>query len=401
MNPKMRNDAKPRSFFSNNVVLWFAKMPAMNNNEKTHIAHVTFNMDYGGAEKVIEHIVKAADKSKYHMSVLCLDQPIGPVGQQLRYGGTQVAGFNRQPGFDYRLIVQMKRYIRQKKIDILHCHQYTPYTYGLFASLATRTKVIFTEHGRFYPDQRRLKRYLLNPLLNRLTSAVTAISTATATALVNFEHFPRKKVRVIYNGIAANDANQYRAHPCDFNFPANAFVLGAVGRLDTIKNQKLMLHALTNPSVDMPDLYLLIIGDGPERRNLEQLALDLKIRDRVIFAGWQENPAPFYALMHVFLLTSFSEGTAMTLLEAMAAGVPAVVTNAGGNSEIIQDGATGFIIPNDDQAALVEKIKCLKTNPELRRKLGAEAQRRFQAHFTVEKMVSGYRQLYDEITAEN
>ena len=93
-----------------------------------------------------------------------------------------------QPGFDTSLIAAIRRHIKTNNIDIIHCHQYTPWVYGVLAAFGTKTKVVFTEHGRFYPDTSSRKRKLLNPLLHKLTTATTAISSATKQALVEFEN---------------------------------------------------------------------------------------------------------------------------------------------------------------------------------------------------------------------
>ncbi len=170
-------------------------------HQRKKVVHVTFDMMIGGAEQVIYNLMESTDSSAYEVSVLCLDQPVGPFGRQLQEKGYSVRALNRKPGFDMALIRDIRNYVRQYSVDVLHCHQYTPYVYGLFGAAFTPCKVIFTEHGRFYPDYRKLKRVLLNPFLNLFTDYVTAISSATRDALVRFENFPRGKVEIVYNGI--------------------------------------------------------------------------------------------------------------------------------------------------------------------------------------------------------
>ena len=361
------------------------------------VVHVTFDMRIGGAEQVIYNLIEHTDKSKYDVSILCLDQPIGPFGKQLKEKGYQINALKREPGFDLSLITQIRRYIMHHNVDVLHCHQYTPYVYGVLGSVFTRTKVIFTEHGRFYPDRRKFKRILVNPLLNLLTDHVTAISSATRNALIEFENFPGNKIRVIYNGI---DDSRYILHQ-DPNLKKSlgindyACVLGTVARLDSIKNQAMMIKALKIILKHYPDTVLIIVGDGPERENLEKLTSQLELSSNVIFTGFREDAHLFYKIMDIFLLTSFSEGTAMTLLEAMASGVPCIVTDVGGNIEIVKDNETGFIIPSDDREALADKIILLLNNDELRKEMGRGSRLRFEANFTVDKMVKAYEAMYD------
>ena len=361
------------------------------------VAHVTFDMRIGGAEQVILNLVKNTDHSLYDISILCLDRPIGPFGISLQNNGTKVVSFARRPGFDIELIRTLRRYVLSHCIDILHCHQYSPYVYGVLAAMGTKCRVIFTEHGRFHPDQRKLKRILINPLLSRITDHITAISMATKNALVRYENFPPGKIRVIYNGI---DDTRYRLLP-DPNFkeslglPASGFILGTVARLDSIKNQALMIRGLRTVLQTCPDTYLLLVGDGPERERLEKLAADLQLSSHILFTGFRQDTHHFYKIMDIFLLTSFSEGTAMTLLEAMASSLPCIATGVGGNPEIVQDRETGVIIANDNEDALAQSILALHENKDQLRNLGLAGRRRFEEHFTVRKMVGEYQKIYD------
>ncbi len=356
-------------------------------------------MRIGGAEQVISNLVENTDKTKYDLSIICLEQTIGPFGRQLQNKGFELISFNRKPGFDISLIKSIRNYIISHKVDILHCHQYTPYIYGLFASFLTNTKIVLTEHGRFYPDQKKAKRILLNPILNLFTDCVTAISSATRDALVEFENFPRKKIRIVYNGI---DDSMY-AIPVDtslkqsLGIKQNDNVLGTVARLDPIKNHKMMVKSLKNVLRSYPDTILIIVGDGPERESLELLVSELGLSSHVIFTGYKHDIHNYLKIIDIFLLTSFSEGTAMTLLEAMATGLPCLVTDVGGNPEIAKDGETGFVVPNDDEKALTDKICNLLRDQDLITKMGSAGRMRFEDHFTVDKMVSAYEKIYDDL----
>ena len=268
------------------------------------VAHLTFDMQIGGAEQVILNLVAHSDSSKFDVSILCLEREIGPFGKHLIDRGFSVISFGRKPGLDFQLIRKIRQYVIRERIDVIHCHQYTPYIYGLFASLGTSLKIIFTEHGRFFPDKRKPKRVWVNPILSLLTQHVTAISVATGKALAEFENFPPQKIKVIYNGI---DDGMFLLTPSQavkatWGIPSDAFVLGTVARLDRIKNQELMLKALGRVLPICPDCYLLVIGDGPERERLESLGAELHIDSHLIFTGFRQDTHHFYKIMDVFLL---------------------------------------------------------------------------------------------------
>lgn len=364
---------------------------------RTRVVHVTFDMRIGGAERVICNLVRHTDRSSYDVSLLCLDGLLGPFGRQLQEEGCRVTTLERRPGFDFSLVEKIRGYIVRQRIDVLHCHQYTPYFYGVLGAAMTGAKVIFTEHGRFHPDERKLKRVVLNPFLSMLTHRITAISAATREALVRFENFPGKKIRIVYNGISEIPFGTRDGGPLreSLGIPPGARVLGTVARLDPIKNQRMMVKGLKIVQQTYPGTYLVIVGGGPERRNLEDLVSRLQLSSSVIFTGFREDVPRFYEIMDVFLLTSFSEGTAMTLLEAMAAALPCIVTNVGGNVEIVEAGETGFIVPNDDEATLARKICTLFADSALRKRMGMSGRKRFEDHFTVDRMVLSYQALYD------
>jgi glycosyltransferase involved in cell wall biosynthesis len=365
--------------------------------KKIKVVHVTFDMRIGGAEQVIYHLVENTDPSGFDVSILCLERPIGPLGKRLKEKGYRVEALNRKPGFDLSLIKQLRRYVVENGIDVLHCHQYTPFVYGVIGSGFTGCKVIFTEHGRFYPDIKKTKRIIINPFLGFFTKNITAISSATREALVEYEGFPREKIKIVYNGIVdpAINVPQETNLKQELGIPEGARVLGTVARLDPIKNQAMMIKGLEVIRKQHPETYLVIVGDGPERKNLEEIASDMQLTPYVLFTGFKENVWDYYKIMDMFLLTSFSEGTAMTLLEAMASRLPCVVTNVGGNVEIVKDKETGIIISSDDVSELAEKVCDLFKHPLTAESYGEAARKRFEDHFTVGKMVECYQAMYN------
>jgi glycosyltransferase involved in cell wall biosynthesis len=239
---------------------------------------------------------------------------------------------------------------------------------------------------------------LINPILSLFTDHITAISKATKEALVKYENFKRNRIKVIYNGIDGYLFN--KDNPKDirreYGITENAFVMGTIARLDPIKNQQMMLRSLKLIQRLFPQTVLIIVGDGPQRESLEVYAKNLGIASNVIFAGFQQETHHFYNVFDVFLLTSFSEGTAMTLLEAMAAGTAIVATDVGGNPEIILDNETGFIIPSNNEIVLADKICTLIKSPELKKKMGIAGRERFDKYFTANNMERAYEALYEK-----
>lgn len=368
---------------------------------KLKILHLTYDMRIGGTEQVIKNLVENTDQQQFEMSILCIESPLGPFSDDLLAKGIAITALTRSPGFDRKLIQQIRIYIKQHNIDVLHCHQYTPWVYGVLAAFATRTKVIFTEHGRFYPDSSSWKRKFINPWLHKITATTTAISNATRDALATYENLPAKDIQVIYNGIAPLEIDQQQVELLreDLGIGLNTLCLGTVARLDPIKNHLMMLHAFKQVLDDGIDAKLLIVGDGEMRETISDLISELKLKQHVIMTGYQAKPQNHLALMDIYLLSSFSEGTSMTLLEAMSIGKPCVVTNAGGNPEIIEHQINGLVTTNDDANAFAAAITTLAHNPDLRKSMSEQSRQRFEQKFSATSMVQQFQHLYQQVTA--
>lgn len=367
---------------------------------KPRIAHLTYDMRIGGTEQVIKNLIEGMQDGRYEHRILCIEKPIGPFGEMLQQQGITIDAFQRSEGFDIELILRIRHYLKKNHIHILHCHQYTPWVYGCLAAAFTNTKVIFTEHGRFYPDVSSPKRKLVNPILAALTNRITAISKATAKALTEYEFIPAKRIEVIYNGIAElqTDKEEVNNIRTQLGLTKDCLVFGTVARLDPIKNHRMMVAAFAQMHKQQPNSHLLIVGDGEERQNLEQQIKSLELENSVTLTGYIDKPANYLAMFDVFLLPSFSEGTSMTLLEAMSLGKPTIATAVGGTPEIIEDEISGILIPNNNTNSLIKALNRISENIELRYQTGNNSLTRFKLSFTITQMVKKYRQIYTNLT---
>ena len=364
---------------------------------RTKILHITFNMGFGGTEQVIRQLVTALPAERFHNQILCIDGYVGEIGRQLQGSGIQTIALKRGKGFDIHLVKNIRQIIREQGIDIVHCHQYTPWVYGWMAAWGTKARVVFTEHGRFHPDRYRYKAILFNPFFALTTEAVVAISNATRDALTRYEFLPRRRIQVIYNGLGPLDvAPEARSEVRKaLGIASDELLLGTVARLDPVKNQLMMLASFKEVLKIKANTWLLLVGDGPSRQSLESAAEDLGIAERVIFTGFIENPARYLAAMDIFLLSSHTEGTSMTLLEAMNLGIPAVATRVGGNPEIVTDGKTGILTePNSVQSFSKAMVRLLES-PELCDYMAANSRETFRQKFSVETMAVSYAGIYD------
>jgi len=367
--------------------------------KKTNIMHITFDMRIGGTEMVIKNIIDGSDTNLFTMTILCIESPLGPFAEDLKKDNIRFFELDRQPGFDINLIKKIRSIIKNNNIDIIHCHQYTPWVYGVIAAVLTKTRVIFTEHGRFHPDSSTWKRKLVNPILNLFTDQVTAISKATKQALVEFENINETSIDVVYNGITPlavvqSDVDKLRI---ELSIAQSHNILGTIARFDPIKNHIMMLKAFSLVLEQQPNTTLIIVGDGEEREKIEACIKQLNLAQNVILTGYQTKPHNYLALMDIYLLSSFSEGTSMTLLEAMSLGKPCVVTDAGGNPEIVIDGENGFVTPNDNAQKFAQGITNILESAVITNQLGQASKSRFESHFSEMNMNKQYHYLYSQV----
>ena len=370
----------------------------MQKNKKKNILHITFDMRIGGTEQVIRNIIESTNTERFNTSILCLESPLGPFGELLRSQGVRIISLSRSPGIDVSLLKEIRKVVKEQSIDIVHCHQYTPWFYGAIAMMFSGVKIIFTEHGRFYPDSTTWKRKIINPFLLLNTHAVTAISKATKDALTEFEFIKPNDIEVIYNGIVGLEPRECSsALRSSLGCSDSTLLLGTVARLDPIKNHVMMLRAFSQVLNSGTDAHLVIVGDGDERETIEKTISSLSLEGNVTLTGYITNPTSYLEAFDVYLLSSLSEGTSMTLLEAMSLGRPCVVTDAGGNPEIIKHKYNGLVTPNDDANEFAHAIMALANSQQTRDDMGLAAKKRFEELFSARSMTKHFEALYETL----
>lgn len=361
------------------------------------VLHVVHSLNVGGAEKLVFDLARATDPDRFPTAVACLDEA-GTLAPALVAAGVPVHAIDRRPGLRPDVVARLARLIRASGARVIHAHQYTPFFYGVLAArLSGRARCLFTEHGRHHPDVRKPKRVLANQVLWRLAGATVAVSEHTRRALVANDGFPPDRVRLIYNGV---DLRRFEGLPSreairrDLGLDAETPVIGLCARLSPEKNVPLLLDAFSRVRARHPTARLVIAGDGPARSDIEAHRDALGLGDAVRLLGFRDDVPALCRAFDVFALSSLTEGTSVTLLEAMYAGCPVVATRVGGNPEIVADGETGVLVPSGDAAALAAALLAFLDDPARARRFGAAGRARVAARFTFQGMVDAYQELY-------
>jgi L-malate glycosyltransferase len=359
------------------------------------VLQVVLSLDSGGTERLVIDIVKRLH-AEIPMAVCCLDDE-GRWAAQLKAEQIRVTALARQSGFTPSLGHAVARAATQHDAGIIHCHHYSPFVYSCIARFwQPGTRVIFTEHGRLSDVAPSPKRRLANRILARIPDGVFAVSEDLKRHLVA-EGFSTTAVRVIHNGIAIGPppttdrrSNARRS----LGVPEGTLVIATVGRLDPVKDVGVLIRAMPALAREIP-VMLMIIGDGRERTSLECLAEACGVTRHVRFFGHRDDARDLLIGCDVYVNSSISEGVSLTILEAMAAGLPIVATNVGGTPEVV-DAASGRLIPKRDSGTLSRTLLELAAQPMLREALGRAARLRVEARFSLERMVREYRDAYNE-----
>jgi glycosyltransferase involved in cell wall biosynthesis len=177
--------------------------------------------------------------------------------------------------------------------------------------------------------------------------------------------------------------------------------VACIARFHPVKDHAMLLRAFGRIAAELPDVDLVLAGDGELRATLEQQARDLGLASRVLFLGVRDDVPDLLRATDVFALTSVSEGASITLLEAMASGVPSVVTGVGGNVELVRDGQDGLLVPRGDDAAAASALRAILSDPARAAALGASARQRaldrYQLDRTIERHYACYRSAHDRL----
>ena len=234
-----------------------------------------------------------------------------------------------------------------------------------------------------------------------LTQRIVAVSREVRNRLVTYEGLKSDDIEIIYNGvntpskITRDERNSLRR---SFSFGEQDFVVGTVGRLDSIKNIPMLVSSIGMAVRDIPNLRCLIVGSGAEHQALEAEIARQDLVECVKLAGFRNDASDLTQCMDLFVLSSLSEGTSIALLEAMAAEVPVAVTAVGGNPEVVMDGVSGWLVPSGDVAKLSEVIGEAVHNPAKAKSLATGGKRRYLEMFSFDHMMENYIQLYDDMT---
>jgi glycosyltransferase involved in cell wall biosynthesis len=359
-------------------------------------------LDRSGAEKQLTLLATRLPKDDFDVHVAALTRG-GPYVDVLKQYGIPCTVIGKRFKFDPFALSRLKKLIRETSPDVIHSWLFAANSYArLVAGKRERPRVVVSERcvdswksgWQLWLDRRQIAR----------THRLVANSNSVAE-FYRQQGFPPQRITVIPNGVELPEFTSFPSSSLgtrlavlrEFDIPEDSRVVGYVGRLARQKRVRDLVWAMQLLRQLRERIHLLIVGDGPERKKLDAFAKHVGCDHLIRFAGHRNDASQMFAAIDVFWLASDFEGMSNSLMEAMAAGIPSVVTDIPPNRELVEDGKQGFVVKPGDSVGFAQFADRLLGDPQLHRRLGESARERMRTEFSIDKMVDSYARLYREI----
>ncbi len=374
------------------------------------IIHAIARLNVGGAALSVLELAAGQQRDGHEVIVIAGQIPPGEASMEhvadelgVAYHHLPTLQRSLSATSDLATVRAIRHVLRERRPDVLHTHTAKAGTTGRVAALAAGGAkphgLVHTFHGHvlsgyFDPVRERAFR-LIERGLAYATDALVAVSDQVRDDLLRLHIAPPEKIAVIPYGfdldrrVRSDDETRARKR-ASLALSDDVFVIGWAGRLTAIKRPLDLIRT----AAEIDGATLVLAGDGELRDEAEELARRLGIAERTRFLGYVDDLGEWYAAFDAFLLTSANEGAPVVAIEAQAAGVPVIATDAGGTRTVVDDGETGFVVPVGDVAALAERLSTVKSDPELRALLARTGAQRMRERFTTERMVRDVERLY-------
>lgn len=350
----------------------------------------------GGMERLVIFMAREFRSRGIDAGITVIEE-VGSLGGEAAESGIPVT-LVRTPGVLTNFIAPALRdHFRNRRLHVVHAHSGVWLKAARAARAARIPGVIHTFHGVVQDEA-----WHVNPmrrLASWSTDEIIAVSDSLKRILNEQAGVPNERIGVIINGV---DTKRFAPRPRLVAGPNNAqvFTVGHVARLDPIKNQEMLLRAFAELRSTFPSARLVIAGDGPLRNTLEILASSLGLGSSVQFVGEVRDTAPLYQTFDAFALSSVSEGTSMSILEAMASGVPVVATAVGGTPALVEGGRLAMLVPSNDAGGMANALAQLASDRAKRESLAATARDYTVNNYSSDVMLQRYTELYSRFANE-
>ncbi|PRC93536.1 TIGR03088 family PEP-CTERM/XrtA system glycosyltransferase [Solimicrobium silvestre] len=370
------------------------------------VVHLIFRLDFGGLETLLVECVNHIPPNRYRHAIICLTD-FTEFSNKITQPGVEIYALHKPPGLGFDIHIALWKLLRKLRPTILHTYNLATIEYTFTAALAGVPIRIHAEHGRDMadPEGKNTKHNFLRRHLAPLIDRYVPVSSDLQQWLTKVVRIPVAKQLLINNGV---DTEKFQPNK-SVSIPASPWtsehlVIGTVGRIQDIKNHSGLVRSFQRLQQLLPQhkdrLRLSIIGDGPLLPTLKMQVEAAGLSNVVWLPGARADVTELMHSFTLFTLPSLAEGTPVTLLEAMACGLPVVASHVGGIPEVISDQIHGSLVPAADEEALANALANYIKQPELATRHGAAACIRIEQKYSLTSMLNAYTNLYDVLCKE-
>jgi glycosyltransferase involved in cell wall biosynthesis len=356
------------------------------------ILYIIPYLSIGGTEKHLLDLIVGFEND-YQLFLLA---PPGETSEQFR---KTKAAFYPFPRLDQNLwkglrafFKNLKEIINENRIDLIHIHGAAELML-LVRMVNRKIPVLFTVHG-FHGDLKAFDYWLCARFCNRFAAKVIAVAKAEEKILLA-KGIRRRLIQTILNGVPDPRKLEINKPETLQGLPADRFLIGAIGRLETTKGMNFLIEAFAAVAAKFPRLHLVIVGTGSKESELQEQVAGLQIVDRVTFTGYQPKAHDYLYYFQILVIPSLHEAHPLVLMEGMGQGKPIIATTVGGIPEVIHDGENGLLVSPANSKELAAAMERLLNEYELMAQIGKKARETYESEFTVERMLTETRKVYD------
>ena len=370
------------------------------------VLHLIFRLAMGGLENGLVNVVNHMPVSRYRHAIVCLTD-FTDFRDRITRDDVEVVAIHKKRGMDWGAYARVWKMIKQFKPQILHTRNLPTMEYAILAAFAGVPYRLHGEHGRDVHDQYGASRkfQLFRKVVAWWIHHFITVSEDLASWFQRTIGIESNCISQIYNGVDVDrfhprQGSRSEVLPKDFS-SLDLFLVGTVGRLQTVKDQVTLVRAFVHFRNMVPDLAdrarLVVVGEGPLRSEIEGIVRDEGLDAYVWITGERQDIPDLLRSFDLFVLPSEAEGISNTILEAMASGLPIVATAVGGNCELVKNGETGYLVPPKDPAAMADKIAVYGRDKTLVARHGEAGRALSERRFSLEAMVNQYLAVYDSL----
>lgn len=368
---------------------------------KKNVLFVIIQMEMGGAERLVYNIITKLDRTKFNPSIAWFFGD--KVLKEFEELGIGLYHVPKQKRFDFDTMKMLGKVIKENDIHVVNAHNFMSFVYSFYGcKIANQRKLIYTEHSGWEIEGLSWRWKKIGKYLLKFSDGAVGVSTAVAKRMQGIFKVKSSKTFAIENGInceAFARRNEIEKLKDKLGIKQTDKIIGTVGNFKKVKNHIFLLKAFSELIKECKNTKLLLIGklfpgDEEVAKELYDFVKEKGLAENIIFLGFRSDISNLLGIMDIFCLTSFKEGLPISIIEAMAAGLPVIGTNVEGIRDVIIPSRNGFLVELDDVIGMRDLLKRLLSDASLRQKMGEESKNMAISTYSMERCIGEYQNLF-------